>query len=659
MYCIAVYPFRDRIPSKSILKTHTTISPITMPNQPLAPQQLDQLQCMSTSIRRTIIQMLDQSQSGHTGGSLGMADIFATLYGVVHTERDKVVVSNGHLSPVVYATLAEMGYVDKQEVIAGFRRDGSIFEGHITRHVAGIEYGTGPLGIGVSVASSFALAKKKRGESGTVFCTMGDGEFQEGQVHEMMHFSAKYKLDNLIIIVDQNNIQLSGAIQDIMPVDIAASFAAAGFEVMECDGHSYQELWHTIGELQDHGSNGKPKVIMAHTIMGKGVSFMEKEAEEGRSTWHGKAPSHEEANAALEELDIIRCSSHANPRDPKPTLPSKVPHPDKEKANINQGTPITYPAGTVIDCRSAYGNALLDLAKHNNSILALTADLGGSVKMDGVQRECPEQYIECGIAEQHMISTAGGLSLDGYIPFVSTFGAFITSRAKDQARVNDINRTNVKMVATHCGLSVGEDGPTHQAIDDMGSFLGLFNTGVLEPADANQCDHMVRYIASHYGNFYMRMGRHKFPVLTHESGELVYGPHYQYTYGKSDVVRVGTDVTIAATGACVYEAVVAWEALKQEGISAEVVAVSSIKQLDEVILTSVKKTSRVVTVEDHHTKSGLGGMLASALLQHGVEVAAMTMLGVSEYQLSGTAGELYHRVGIDGQGIAAAVKEIL
>lgn len=277
-----------------------------------------------------------------------------------------------------------------------------------------------------------------------------------------------------------------------------------------------------------------------------------------------------------------------------------------------------------------------------------------------VAAELPDQHVEVGIAEQNMVSLSGGMSLSGLIPFCSTFGAFMSSRAKDQARVNDINHCNVKMVATHCGLSVGEDGPTHQAIDDMGSFLGFFGTMIVEPADANQCDRIIRYAAGHYGNFYVRMGRHKFEPITKEDGSLFYGPDYQYEYGKSDVIRAGHDITIAASGALVSEALKARQSLIETGFtgSIEVVAVSSIKEFDQTLLNSIKKTQKVITVEDHNTKSGLGGMLARKLMEAGIQVDQFKMMGVEEYQLSGTWKDLYQAAGISAEHIAEACKNM-
>jgi transketolase len=299
------------------------------------------------------------------------------------------------------------------------------------------------------------------------------------------------------------------------------------------------------------------------------------------------------------------------------------------------------------------------LAKKNKHIIALTADLAESVKTNYLQEVFPERHLDCGVAEQHLVSCSGGLSLNGFLPFCSTFGAFMTSRAKDQARVNDINQTNVKMVATHCGLSVGEDGPTHQAIDDNGSMLGLFNTEQMEPADPNHCDRLIRYAASHYGNMYVRMGRHKLPVLTKSNGDIFFDKNYAYAYGKCDTLRFGEDITIAAMGGTVIEALRAFESLKARGIKAEIIIVSSIKQFDETLFNSIKKTKRVLTVEDHNTLSGLGGQLARQLTMRNIHPDIYHMIGVKAYQLSGTAKDLYRAAEIDATAIEACVVEMI
>jgi len=644
-------------------------------SQALTQEQVNFLQTFSKSCRKSILEMVTNAQSGHPGGSLSCIDYLAVVYSYIISQGgEKIVVSNGHISPAVYSTLAEMGYIPKEDVVKNFRKIGSVYEGHITRHVPGIWYGTGPLGIGVSVASSFAWQEKHRGTNQKVFALAGDGECQEGEIYETMHFARKYKLDNLILFVDYNKVQLTASIKETMNLDLPKIFAASDWNVIEVDGHDYQKIWEALGKA--YANTEKPTVIIGHTIMGQGVDFMETTGQAHKADWHGKAPKADQIADSLKTLTLTAEEESLLNDFRQNSIkwkPAKADYPELlSPTKINPGAPITYTKEQLTDCRTAYGQALLDLAKNNPEVVALTADLKDSVMTKFIAAEFPDRHIECGIAEQHMVSASGGLSLDGLTPFCSTFGAFMSSRAKDQARVNDINYTNVKMVATHCGLSVGEDGPTHQAIDDMSSFLGMFNTMVVEPADPNQTDHIIRYIASHYGNFYVRMGRHKFPIITKKDGTPFYDADYKYEYGRSDVIREGSQITIAATGAMVNEALKAYEKLAASNpeISIEIVAVSSIKKIeakapcragcetDDTLLNSIKKTGKVLTIEDHNVNCGLGNNLAAHLTENGIKVSTFKSLGVSAYQLSGTSDALYHANGLDGEGIAKTIKEI-
>jgi len=598
--------------------------------------------------------MLKTSQSGHPGGSLSCLDILSTLYAFrVSETNEKVVVSNGHISPGVYAVLAEMGVIDKMQVIREFRQIGSNFEGHVTRHVPGVHFGTGPLGVGVSAASGFALAQREKGSDKKVFCLMGDGEAQEGQVHEMVLFAVKEKLSNFVVFVDYNRVQLTDSLDKTLPIDLVAFFESAKWNVLQIDGHDPEAIWKAIAETDN---SDMPTVIIAKTIMGKGVPIMETDGENLKPTWHGKTPKPDEINEELKHFEMS--SEETQLLSNFRTVGSYKPEANtfienlKSMPEVNIGTSRVYQVDELTDCRSAYGKALLDLAKENENVWAMTADIGGSVMTKFVKSELPDQFFEFGIAEQNMVSVAGGASFEGIIPFASTFGAFMTSRAKDQARVNDINQANVKMVSTHCGLSVGEDGPTHQAIDDMGSFLGLFHTGVAEPADPNHCDRIIRYVASHYGNFYVRMGRHKLPVLTREDGSIIFDENYKYVYGSTEVLRSGGEVTIVASGPTVIEAL---RARESSGIDAEIVIASSIKKFDYKLVESMQKTKRVLTVQDHNIQSGLGAAVALFAMENGVLLDSFKSLGVTEYALSGKPAELYRAAGIDAEGI---VKEL-
>lgn len=609
------------------------------------------LEVFAKSCRRSIIEMVTNAQSGHPGGSLSTIDFLALIYVMrISATNEPVIVSNGHISPAVYAVLGELGVVDKERAVRNFRKPNDIFEGHINRAVKGVHYGTGPLGIGASVAAGFAVAEKLSGKKDKVFLVMGDGEQQEGQAYEMMNFANKYKLGNLIMFIDYNRVQLTDSLDEIMPMNIRGHYESSGWNVIEVDGHNFEEMWNAILSAEN---SEKPTLLLGKTVMGKGVEFMEKTGLAIKSDWHGKAPSKDDAVSALQMIELSEEEKKIL-ADGVAKLPKNISSDELEVAALNTGTPIVYAADKLTDCRGAYGAALTDLAKLNPNILAMTADLADSVKTDGVKKNFPERHIECGIAEQHMISAAGGLSLRGFIPFASTFGAFMTSRAKDQARVNDINQTNVKMVATHCGLSVGEDGPTHQVIDDINSFEGFMHTQIFEPADPNQTDKIIRYIAATKGNFYVRMGRAKIPVITKEDGTPFYGEGYTFST-KADVLRTGSKATIVASGPMVIRAL---EAAKNIG-DVEVIAVSSFVPFDaETVVASAKKTGRVITIQDHNVETGLGKFVKNALFDAGVLVK-FKALGVSEYQLSGTADELYEKVGLTSVNIEACVKAMM
>ena len=619
----------------------------------LPSDQLALLKTFSKSCRRSILEMVTNAQSGHPGGSLSCIDFLSLLYlERIAESNEPVVVSNGHISPAVYSVLAELGVIPKERVIQTFRKPEDLYEGHVNRKISGVWYGTGPLGIGSSVAAGLALGKKIKKEVGCVFLLMGDGEQQEGQVYEMMNFAAKYKLGNLVAFIDENEVQLSDSLKEIMPMNIRGHYEAAGWQVLEVDGHDFEAMAQALESAMKETE--RPSVLLARTVMGKGVEFMEAAGLAKKADWHGKAPKKEETEAALKLLELSEEEVKIL-KDGLKKLRVKISTKyDIEVGAIKTGEAKTYEPGVMTDCRSAYGNALLDLARFNPEVLALTADLSESVKTDGVKKNFPERHIECGIAEQHMVSTSGGLSLLGLVPFCSTFGAFMTSRAKDQARVNDINETNVKMVATHCGLSVGEDGPTHQVIDDISSFAGFFHTGIFEPADPNQCDRIIRAVAAMKGNIYVRMGRAKIPVLTKEDGTPFFGGDYVWGPGKADLVRRGKRATIVASGPMVTKALEVAEKLGD----IEVIAVSSFIPFDsETIVESAKKTGRVLTVHDHNIDTGLGSFVQEVLFEAGVQVPVKRM-GVSAYQLSGTADVLYEKAGLSVQAIEEEVLKL-
>ncbi len=633
-------------------------SPLDFGNK-LGNDRVKFLEAFSKNCRRTIVEMVKQSQSGHPGGSLSMLDVLAALYAFrINKTDEQVVISNGHTSPAMYSVLAEAGAADKKEVIETFRKFGSKFEGHVTRHIDGIHFGTGPLGCGISAPAGMAWAGLAENPDKRVWCTIGDGEMQEGQVHEAALFAAQQKLGNLTVIVDFNDLQISGKLDEVCGLDVAAFFSSKNWKVVEVDGHNFEKLWDALGTTC---SKGRPVAIIAKTIMGHGVPGMEEDGKAGKPKWHGSTPKPEMADEMLASERMTLSAEEEKSLDEfraaegfKPSKNEFIKWGTPMK-NVTTGDAIEYAADEVTDCRGAYGKALASLASHNREVTAMSADLSGSVKTSDTQKAHPDQYVEFGIAEQNMISAAGGMSFSNVIPYASTFGAFISSRAKDQARVNDINSANVKMVATHCGLSVGEDGPTHQAIDDAGSFLGMFNTGVCEPADPNHCDRIIRWSASIWGNMYVRMGRAKLATLTKEDGSVFFDKSYKYEYGKCDVLRSGEKITIIATGPCVHEAL---KAKEETGIDAEIVIVSSIKKMDDTVAKSLAKTGKFITVEDHNPYSGLAAAVAKYNQDNKVSAECVATLAVTAYELSGKPAELYAHAQIDSKAIVEVLKSL-
>ncbi|HID92384.1 TPA: hypothetical protein EYG96_03240 [Candidatus Gracilibacteria bacterium] len=641
--------------------------------QKLSDKNLALIAAFSKACRGSIIEMVAKAKSGHPGGSLSNLDFFSVLYTqIISQTGEKCVVSNGHIAPAIYAVLAEMGYIDKQEVLNTLRQPNSVFEGHVNRHVTGIPVGTGPLGAGVSMAAGVAVAAQKDFLNATdedqylemVFATIGDGEAQEGQVYETFLFAAQEKLNNFCVFVDYNQVQLTGSLEDTININVAEIGKACGWNVIEIDGHNHQEISDALTNASEQEE--KPTLIVGKTVMGYGVEFMAKDGRDLKSSWHGKAPSLDDVKNALEQPELKLTEEEIEILEKFRTeeitwFPQKnIFIENLTPLNyIDAGTPIVYEADVLTDCRSAYGKALLDISKKNKEILTLSADLQGSVMTKFVAQELPEQHIEVGIAEQNLVSCSGGISLSGYIPFCSTFAAFMGSRAKDQARLNDINRCNVKMVATHAGLSAGPDGPTHQAIEDAGSFLGMFNTNICEPADPNHCDRIIRYVGTHYGNFYVRMGRHKLPVLTKENGDIFFDAEYKYEYGKCEILRSADNncqekIVIVAIGGTAIEALRAREK-SDKSKHIEIIIVSSIKQFDETLVQSLKTAQKIITVEDHNSRSGLSSAIKNICVENKICPEYFETCAVDAYQLSGNDRELYAAAGIDADGILGKI----
>lgn len=638
-------------------------------NDQLSSQEEQELAEMRKRCARRILLSTSLAASGHPGGSLSSLDLLLVTYGIMNHNpqeprwegRDRVVMSIGHISPGVYSVLSEYGYFTEEDFLTGFRRAGSGFPGHVEKIVPGVEWDTDNLGQGLSTAVGMAMALKLKGSSAKVFAYMGDGDLQKGQAAEAMRFAHKYKLDNLIGIVDRNHLQICGSTEDVMPSDIPGLFASCGWHVEHLDdGHDSGKVFSMLsGCYGGKTPKGQPTVIIARTTMGKGVSFMENLAK-----YHGSPLKADQLDAACAELGVENdfakwAELRKQPVSTATRLANKVVYP-----KIDPGKPVVYPAGTKTDCRSAYGDALHELAKANNiagsspKIIGISCDLEGSVKMGDFHKHMPAAFLETGIQEHHAATMAGAISREEMVTFFSTFGVFAVSEVYNQNRLNDINHTNVKVVATHLGLDVGEDGPTHQGIDYIGLMRNYFAFDVFLPADPNQTAAIVRHAAVTPGNCFVGMGRSKMNLVTGEDGTPFFGDGYVFSPGKGDWVRRGDMGTIITHGALSNNVVEACQLLRDEGISVSVLIMASVVPFDRESVLRAAQNGPILTVEDHHADTGVGAMVGMLLADQGVS-CKFKRLGVTRYGSSGKPADLYADQGLDPAGIAGSFKELL
>jgi transketolase len=643
---------------------------ISLEQKSLTSEQLETLHAMWLRCVQRIILSTTLSGSGHPGGSMSSLHLLLLLYGAMRRraadpcwpERDRLLVSMGHISPGVYSVLCEYGYFNEDSMIAEFRRAGSPFAGHVESCVPGVEWNTGNLGQGLSSGSGMALALKLKNIPARVAVLMGDGEQQKGQIAEARRFAVKYELNNLFAVVDRNHLQIGGDTDKVMPQSVRADYAAARWNVLYVeDGHSFEEIFQALskihrGEVDDPRN---PSVVVARTIMGKGVSFME-----GKAKYHGSTLSDADAARALEELGLSNVVPAYRERRKNHEIfqvgfsaPLKYPV-------IDPGEPKTYASDVRTDNRSAYGAALEDLGRLNNSgdvpkVVGFCCDLEGSVKMDLFHKTSENAFFEVGIQEHHAAALAGAVSKEDFVSFFSTFGVFGVDEVYNQQRLNDINETHLKVVCTHLGLDVGEDGQTHQGIDYIGLLQNLYHFSIFMPADPNQTDRIVRYIARHPGNFFVGMGRSKVPVITDASGEPFFAGSYNFEPGKAEVVREGSQGAILAYGSTLPFAIEAHKELQEKyNISVAVLNFASIKPIDRDAILKAADAGFLLTVEDHHVDTGLGARVAVVLADAGAP-ARLVRLGVKHYSYSGNPADLFRLEGIDSAGIVKAVLEAL
>lgn len=629
----------------------------------ISDKSIEELKEAARKGRISSILATSVAKSGHPGGALSSMDIYTLLLGVANVtpetaddvNRDRIVISHGHTSAGFYSALAEYGFFEAEEMYSNFRRTGSPFQGHVERDVPGVDWGTGNLGQGLSAGVGFALAAEARGSDARTWVVMGDGEQVKGQVAESRRIAVKEKLHNLTVLVDWNDIQISGHLDDVMPVNLPALWAADGWNVIECDGHSFKQMYNAMKEAEAFEGC---TVILCRTVMGKGVSFMQ-----NTPTYHGKPLSGEQLEQAMNELGgsmSLYTRAVAKRSEALPDGREVVAN----KPSIDMGTPVTYTKDDKKDNRGAFGTALaavgeLNCNKENRTpILVFDCDLAGSVKVDSFAKVCPDNFVEAGIQEHSAATIAGAASVAGVVPVWADFGAFATDEVYNQQRLNDINRAGSKTVLTHVGLDVGEDGMTHQCIDYVGLFKNMFGWKVIVPADPNQTDRATRWMIAEPGNVCLAMGRSKLPVVLKEDGSPFFGGDYKFEYGKIDEIRQGTDAVILSMGHFAGKAVEAAEKLAEEGISVMVLHCATPLGMDTSKLIELVGEKPIVTCEDHHVDTGIGSIAAMAFARAGKAVKIANM-GVTHFGCSGPAKEVMAEMKLTTEDIAATVKGLL
>lgn len=630
----------------------------------LSSEEITELQNLARLARGDVLKMTTIAGCGHPGGSMSSMEMYTLLWHSANVEpqnphkddRDRIVVSHGHTSPGVYSVLGRAGFFPTDEMIAHFRQTGSSFAGHVEQCVPGVEWDTGNLGQGLSAAAGFALAREVRGLSYRVFCLMGDGEQQKGQITEARRTVVKYGLKNFIAFVDLNHLQINGDTHKVMPQNIGENWASDGWNVIEADGHDYQALYQAVRAAL---ANEAPTVILARTVMGKGVSFMENDAH-----WHGSALNDEKCRAALAELGIPDdLEALRAQRDEPQTMKMDDFSGHGKDVHVCTGSPRTYGTDEKMDNRGAWGNAIADIAEANSAangttpVVVLDCDLQPSVKTAAFEKLLPDHFFQFGIQEHNTATIAGAMSVSGVQAFFADFGVFGVDETYNQHRLSVLNHAHPKVICTHCGLDVGEDGKTHQCVDYIGVFRNLLGMEVIVPADPNQTDRATRYLAQTAKPSLLVMGRSKLPVITDADGTPFYGDGYTFEYGKADVIRDGNDAAIIVTGTLCGNAVAAHNLLRKNGIEARVINIATPLAPDVETILAAAGTGAIVTVEDHLVTSGLGSIVAEVLAENGA-VCKIRKCGVTAYASSGKPAELFAGYQCNPAGIAETVREL-
>jgi transketolase len=583
------------------------------------------------------------TKSGHPTSSMSAADLMAVLMAkYLHYDfdapenpaNDHLIFSKGHASPLLYSIYRAAGAISEEELLS-FRRFGSRLEGHPTPVLPWVDVATGSLGQGLPISVGVALAGRKLDRIPyRVWCLCGDSEMAEGSVWEAFEHAAFGGLDNLTAIIDVNRLGQRGETMHGWDLDSYANRAKAfGWHAIEIDGHDLAAIDEAFEEAT--ATTGQPTVIVAKTIKGKGVPEVE-----DKPGWHGK--SLDDPDHAIEELggvrnikvDVAKPEADAQPHQFE-TGPLELP---------------VYELGDDVATRKAYGEALAAVGSSDGLVVALDGEVSNSTFAEIFAAAHPERYFEMYIAEQQMAAAAVGIQVRGWKPFASTFAAF-WSRAYDFVRMAAISRANIRLCGSHAGVSIGEDGPSQMALEDLAAFRAVHGSTVLYPSDGNSTAKLVAEMAKREGIVFLRTTRGATPVL--------YGADEEFPIGGSKVVRDGDDVTLVGAGITLHEALKAADTLAEEGVSARVIDLYSVKPIDaDTLRAAAEATSGIVTVEDHWPEGGIGEAVLSVFAE-AEEGPRVVRLAVSDMPGSGKPDELIAAAGIDAEHIVAAARKLV
>jgi transketolase len=651
---------------------------------------LEELKQAAAEMRAVDIIDIFAAESGHPGGTLSIMDIAAALYLRVLNhdpkdpdwpQRDRVFWSAGHKAPALYIALGRAGYFPLDDTVL-LRQLGAKFEGHPNcQKLPGVEVSSGSLGQGLGVAVGNALAGRLGGNPYRVYCIMGDGEQQEGSVWESAMSAGHYKLDNLCAIIDKNDLQIDGRVSDVMNVaPLAGKYAAFGWYVLEIDGHDPEEILAAFERAAT--TSGRPTVVIAHTVKGKGVSFMENQA-----GWHGVAPDRAKFDKAMVDL----ATPTVPPERQAAMLANAQAHAKTADAKARARLPkfqhdYWWNAGAIMKVdmdptRMGFGRGL-EAAGADERVVTVHADISGSIKITDFEAKHPERknrVFSVGIAEQNMMEVAAGLAKEGLIPVTGTYGVFASGRCWDQIRTTICySNLNVKIAGAHGGISVGADGATHQALEEISLMAILPNMHVVAPCDSVEADRATRYsLLELAGPAYLRFAREATPIVTTPATPFKFGVANIIRYRGSkprfidafetvlstDYKDEGEEVSIVACGPMVPEAMRAAWLLKEEcGIETRIVNVHTVKPLDVAALVRAADDAGLVVTAEEHQVGGFGNIVAGAILENRKDFQLPLLLdrvGIPDcFGVSGKPWELMQWFGLCAEHIAERVLKL-